>query len=194
MTQAHIARSSPLTASRPRYLALCARHTEPLVAAELIALPDVADVEVRTGSVAFSGPRAALYRANLYSRCASRILRVLGDYACGGPTDLYDAVRSLPWEDFVEPTGTLAVSAMGEAPGLSNSMFTALKTKDAVVDRFRDRLGQRPDIDTQRPELKWIMRRTPLSRQAAATLRGPSTLTRSTLAASWRLIEIWAAR
>ncbi len=164
MTQAHIARSSPLTASRPRYLALCARHTEPLVAAELIALPDVADVEVRTGAVAFSGPRAALYRANLYSRCASRILRVLGDYACGGPTDLYDAVRSLPWEDFVEPTGTLAVSAMGEAPGLSNSMFTALKTKDAVVDRFRDRLGQRPDIDTQRPDLRINIQLYPGSR------------------------------
>ena len=114
----------------------------------------------RTGEVAvpaytaFSGPRAALYRANLYSRCASRVLRVLGDYPCGSPTDLYEAVRALPWEDFVTPEGTLAVSAIGEAPGLSNSMFTALKTKDAVVDRFRDRLGRRPDVDPQRPDLR----------------------------------------
>jgi len=63
-------------------------------------------------------------------------------------------VRTLPWEEFVTTDGTLAVSAMGEAPGLSNSMFTALKTKDAVVDRFRDRLGRRPDVDPQRPDLR----------------------------------------
>ena len=154
MTSASVSRSAAVSSTRPRYLALCARHTEPLVAAELIALPEVADVEVRSGAVAFAGPRAALYRANLYSRCASRILRVLGDYSCGGPADLYEAVRTLPWEEFVTTDGTLAVSAMGEAPGLSNSMFTALKTKDAVVDRFRDRLGRRPDVDPQRPDLR----------------------------------------
>ena len=154
MTGAHIARPVPVAASRPRYLALCARNTEPLVAAELVALPDVTDVEVRQGAVSFSGPRAALYRANLYSRCASRILQVLGDYPCEGPADLYDAVRRLPWEEFIDPSGTMAVSAMGEGPGLANSMFTALKTKDAVVDRFRDRVGRRPDIDTQQPDLR----------------------------------------
>ena len=153
MTPASVSRSAVVASTRPRYLALCARHTEPLVAAELIALPEVTDVEVRSGAVAFSGPRAALYRANLHSRCASRILRVLGDYSCGGPADLYEAVRTLPWEEFVSAEGTLAVSAMGEAPGLGNSMFTALKTKDAVVDRFRDRLGRRPDVDPHQPDV-----------------------------------------
>ena len=98
MTPASVARPAAVASTRPRYLALCARHTEPLVAAELLSLPDVADVEVRTGAVSFSGPLGALYRANLYSRCASRILRVLGDYPCEGPAELYDAVRRLPWE------------------------------------------------------------------------------------------------
>lgn len=154
MTPASVARPAAVASTRPRYLALCARHTEPLVAAELLSLPEVAEVEVRTGAVSFSGPLGALYRANLYSRCASRILRVLGDYPCEGPADLYDAVRRLPWEEFVSVDGTLAVSAMGEAPGLANSMFTALKTKDAVVDRFRERQGRRPDVDPQRPDVR----------------------------------------
>lgn len=145
------ARSAP---SAPRYLALCARHTEPLVAAELSALPDVRDVVVGFGQVSFSGPKAALYQANLHLRCASRVLVQLADVPCGGPDDLYAAARRLPWEDFLPADGTLAVSAHGVLPGLSNSMFTALKTKDAVVDRFRERSGRRPDVDPARPQLR----------------------------------------
>lgn len=138
----------------PRYLALCARHTEPLVAAELSALSEVRDIAVGFGQVSFSGPKAALYQANLHLRCASRVLVQLLDVPCSGPDDLYAAARRLPWEDFLPPDGTLAVSAHGVLPGLSNSMFTALKTKDAVVDRYRERSGRRPDVDPARPQLR----------------------------------------
>ena len=140
--------------SGPRYLALCARHTEPLVAAELQALPEVENVELGTGSVAFSGPPAALYRANLHLRCASRVLQLLSDTRCGGPEDLYAAAREVAWEEFIRPDGTLAVSAHGLLPGLDNSMYAALRVKDAVCDRFRDRFGVRPDIDVQKPMVR----------------------------------------
>lgn len=140
--------------SSPRYLALCARPTEPLVAAELSALPEVTNVEIEHGAVSFSGPRAALYRANLHLRCASRVLLPLTDFACGGPDDLYAAAYGLPWEDYLAPQGTLAVSAHGTGPGISNSMFAAVRVKDAVCDRFRSRLGVRPDVDVEQPAVR----------------------------------------
>ena len=140
--------------NRPRYLALCARPTEPIVAAELRALPEVEGVEIGTGVVAFSGPRAALYRANLRLRCASRILVALSDFECHGPDDLYAAAYAIPWEDYLSPEGTLAVSSHGTGPGISNSMFAAVRVKDAVCDRFRSRLGRRPDVDVQDPSLR----------------------------------------
>src|SRR5262249_41655098 len=114
-------------ADGPRYLALCARPTEELCAAELRALPEVERVEIGSGMVAFSGPRAVLYRANLHLRCASRILYLLADAPCGGADDLYAVAYGLPWENFLAPDGTLAVAAHGTGPGLSNSMFAALR-------------------------------------------------------------------
>jgi putative N6-adenine-specific DNA methylase len=151
-------RSRPSPQARPaaavRYVALCARHTEPLVAAELRSLPEVRDIVVGHGQVAFLGPKAALYRANLHLRCASRVLVQFADVPCGGPDELYAAARRLPWEDYLPADGTLAVSAHGVLPGLTNSMFTALKTKDAVCDRFRERSGRRPDVDPARPQVR----------------------------------------
>lgn len=138
----------------PRYLALCARHTEPLVAAELRTLPEVTEVELGSGMVAFAGPPAALYRANLHLRCASRVLQLLGDFACAGADDLYAAARLIPWEEFLRPDGTLAVSAHGLLPGIDNSMYAALRVKDAVCDRFRDRYGVRPDVDVKQPMVR----------------------------------------
>ena len=138
----------------PRYLALCAHHTAPLVAAELGALAEVAEVEIGPGGVTFTGPLAALYRANLHLRSASRVLQLLTDLRCDGPDDLYAAAREIPWEEFMRPDGTMAVSAQGLLPGIDNSMFAALRVKDAVCDRFRDLFGQRPDIDVKQPMLR----------------------------------------
>jgi 23S rRNA G2445 N2-methylase RlmL len=138
----------------PRYLALCAHMIEPLVAAELRALPEVTDVQQGPGQVSFAGPRAALYRANLHLRCASRVVQLLSDTQCAGPDDLYAAARAIPWEEFLQPDGTLAVSARGLLPGIDNSMYAALRVKDAVCDRFRDRYGVRPGVDVRQPKVR----------------------------------------
>jgi len=106
----------------------------------------VTQVEMGPGVVTFSGPRAALYRANLHLRCASRVLWLLGDAPCRSADELYAMAYALPWEDFLLPEGTLAVSSHGTGPGLENSMFAALRVKDAVVDRFRARFGRRPRL------------------------------------------------
>lgn len=144
----------PLAVSAPRYLALCAHNIEPLVAAELRALPEVTGVEVGSGQVTFAGPLAALYRANLHLRCASRVLQRLGDFAYSGADELYEAARGLAWEEFLSPEATMAVSARGLGPGIDNSMYAALRVKDAVCDRFRARFGMRPDVDAERPMVR----------------------------------------
>ena len=144
----------PLAMSSPRYLALCGHNIEPLVAAELRALPEVTGVEAGSGQVSFAGPPAALYRANLHLRCASRVLQLLGDFAYAGADELYEAARAIAWEEFLSPEATMAVSARGLGPGIDNSMYAALRVKDAVCDRFRARFGARPDVDVQQPMVR----------------------------------------
>lgn len=138
----------------PQLVALCARNVESLVAAELLAIEGVRNVATTPGAVFFSGDQATMYRANMYLRCASRVLRVLQDVPCDAPDELYTEVRKFPWELYLGVKGTLAVNASGEAPGLRNSMFTALRTKDGVVDRFREKFGGRPDVDIEQPDVR----------------------------------------
>src|SRR5690606_30669572 len=67
--------------------------------------------------------------------------------------DLYALGRSVDWSEHMDARGTLACGFSGQHPAISNTHFGALKLKDAIVDRLRQDTGQRPVIQTQRPDL-----------------------------------------
>src|SRR5881394_3336214 len=90
------------------YFATCARGLEPLLARELTDL-GANGVEPGRGGVAFRGDAALLYRANLWLRTAVRILRPVLDADVRSPDELYDAVRTVHWPDYLTVDHTLAV-------------------------------------------------------------------------------------
>ena len=117
-------------------------------------LPAFLSGPARAG-VAFAGDLRIAYSACLWSRTASRVLVSLGKVPAGNADELYAGVLELPWEDHVSPSGTLAVDfATDDNPEFRNTMFGALKVKDAIVDRLRDRFGERPSIDRATPDLR----------------------------------------
>ena len=71
-----------------------------------------------------------------------------------GEQDLYDKIKEMPWEQYLKPTGTLAIDATIHSELFTNSLYIAQKTKDAIVDRFREQTGGRPDVDLRFPDLK----------------------------------------
>jgi putative N6-adenine-specific DNA methylase len=110
-------------------------------------------VKPQRGGVGFAGRWEDAWRACLWSRIAVRILLPLTEYPCRGPEDLYAAARRVEWDEHLSPKTTLAVSAVGSAPGLDNTMFIAQKVKDAIVDSLRDRYGARPSVDRVDPDV-----------------------------------------
>jgi putative N6-adenine-specific DNA methylase len=134
------------------YFATTAKGLEGVLDAELRAL-DAADVRAVTGGVHFRGSPADGYRACLWLRTANRVLQPLGTFPCQSPEQLYDGVRSFPWESFLSPAMTLALDASTRDSALTHSRYVALKGKDAIVDRMRDVCGSRPDIDPAAPDL-----------------------------------------
>jgi putative N6-adenine-specific DNA methylase len=68
--------------------------------------------------------------------------------------DLYDRVYKIKWEEYLKSSGTLAVDATVHSEAFTHSKYTALKTKDAIVDRFREKTGERPNVDLRFPDLK----------------------------------------
>lgn len=139
--------------SHRHFFATAPKGIEPLLADELRALGAFEVAEGRSG-VAFSGPLAIAYRACLWSRLASRVLLPLATFPATSPEELYAGVRAIDWSEHLSTESTLAVDASVSGSKITHSHYAALKIKDAVVDQFRDRTGDRPSVDAERPDVR----------------------------------------
>lgn len=135
-----------------RYFAQTGRELERLAAEELTEI-GATQVELGFRGVHFSASRNVLYRIIYCARLISRVLAPLVRFECPGEDDLYRHSLAVEWEGILSPRQTFAVSASVSGEGITHSHFAALRVKDAIVDRFRDRTGQRPDIDVRRPDV-----------------------------------------
>ena len=139
--------------SLQRFFAPCPRGLEEVLAQELGALGAQAARAV-PGGVGFEGPFSLCYAANLESRLASRILWHVGQAGYRGESDVYDAVRRLPWPELFDVRRTLMVKVSAHDCPLRSLDFITLKIKDAVCDAFRAKRGERPSVDTRAPEVR----------------------------------------
>ena len=139
--------------SEQRFIATAPAGMEPLLTAELIELGATTPHSVR-GGVAFQGPLELAYRACLWLRTASRVLLPLAEFPATDADALYASIHDFAWEDHLAPDGTLSIEFSGGGPGIAHSHYGAQRVKDAIVDRFRARCGQRPSVDARQPDLR----------------------------------------
>ncbi len=102
----------------------------------------------------FSGDLETAYRACLWSRTANRILLPLASFAAATPEALYQGVQSIDWSEHFTPRQTLVIDFVARNSSIKHSQFGAQKVKDAVVDQFRERNGERPSVDVQSPDIR----------------------------------------
>lgn len=126
---------------------------EDLLANELTQLGAL-DVKTGVRSVSFIGDKGFMYKANLGLRTAIKILKPIHSFKVNNEKDLYDNLYKMNWEQYVKPSGTIAVDATIHSELFTNSLYIAQKTKDAIVDKFRDTTGERPNVDLKFPDLK----------------------------------------
>lgn len=135
------------------YFAPCPRGLEGVLAEELAQLGALG-IAPTDGGVAFHGDWTLMYRANLHSRIASRILWRLVDKSYRSEDDIYKAARALEWPELFGVERTIKVAVTGVGCKLKSLDFIALKVKDAVCDAFRAQCGERPSVDTANPDLR----------------------------------------
>ncbi|HET8804642.1 MAG TPA: THUMP domain-containing protein [Aequorivita sp.] len=126
---------------------------EELLAQELRQLGASA-IEIGIRNVSFEGDLGFMYKANLCCRTAIKILKPITAFNIFTEEDLYKKVYEMPWENYMDVKGSLAVNATVFSDVFTHSQYIALKTKDAIVDRFRDKEGVRPDVDLDHPTLR----------------------------------------
>lgn len=134
------------------YFATCGRGIEPILADELRRL-GAADVVPGRGGVRFAGDRALLYRANLWLRTAVRVLWPILEADVTSPDELYDAIGTIDWAQWMTPEHTLAVDCNVRDSAITHSQYAARRVKDAICDQFVARCGRRPSVDVEAPML-----------------------------------------
>jgi putative N6-adenine-specific DNA methylase len=112
------------------------------------------EIELLNRAVIFSGDKALLYKCNLHLRTALKVLKPFAQFELRDEEDLYKKIKSIDWSEFMSVDGTLAVDATVNGETFTHSQFVALKSKDAVVDQFREKYGRRPNVELDNPDLK----------------------------------------
>ena len=131
----------------------CAAGVEALLAAEVKRITGFDGKAWRAGVQLQASWRDAL-QLNLHSRLAQRVLIELQHNQYRSEQDLYNAAASVAWEIWFTPKQTFKVEITAQHSPLTSLNFAALKIKDAIADRFRDKFDVRPDVDTRWPDVR----------------------------------------
>ena len=142
----------------PKFLALTSRGLEPAVHEELLELGFKNLNQVSLG-VEFETNWEGCYRANFWLRSATRVVLPILDFPAYQPDDLYHNLQKHDFTKYITTEQTLAVDASTrQSNAFRDQRFLAQKTKDAIVDQFRDKFGVRPNVDAKNPDLRILVR------------------------------------
>ena len=134
----------------------CAAGVESFLAYEVAQITGLAASEIQTlrGGVQLEASWRAALQLNLHSRLGMRVLIQLAHQPYASEDDIYNAASAVAWEMWFTPKQSFRVEITAQHSPLKSLNFATLRVKDAVADRFREKSGVRPDVDTQRPDVR----------------------------------------
>lgn len=122
----------------------CSKRLAPYLQQEITQL-NYKPISTFATGVTLSGSLNDCIRLNLNLRCASQVYYSLKSFQCNDPEELYDIISTIQWENIIDSKGYFSVTSTVNNPTVNNNLFVNVKIKDAIVDRFRDKLEERPD-------------------------------------------------
>ncbi len=135
-----------------RYFASVADDIKDIAETELINLGAQAITPGYKG-VYFTASKESLYTINLYARLINRVIAPLVTFSAMSEDELYKSAYNIEWEKLFTNKETFAIFASVSKSNITHSKYASLKLKDAVVDRFRNLTGIRPNVDPKDPDI-----------------------------------------
>jgi putative N6-adenine-specific DNA methylase len=126
---------------------------EEILAKELQQL-GAQEVEIGTRAVSFKGDKGFMYKANLSLRTALKILKPIYYFKATNDQNLYKGIQGIDWSKYIGENQTFVIDTTIHSDNFKHSQFVSQKAKDAIVDQFREKTGQRPSIDKDFPDLR----------------------------------------
>lgn len=112
------------------------------------------EIKILTRAVGFKGDKEIMYKANYLCRTAIKILKPFTNFIIRNEDELYREIKKIEWWNYLDVDGTLAIDCTLSASEITHSKYAALKAKDAIVDKFRDKFDKRPSVDIIDPDLR----------------------------------------
>ena len=126
---------------------------EEILAKELQML-GAQDVEPGIRMVSFKGDKGFMYKANLALRTALKILKPIYYFKATNDENLYKGISGINWSRYINSNQTFVIDTTVHSDYFKHSQFVSQKCKDAIVDQFRNKTGQRPSVDKDFPDLR----------------------------------------
>lgn len=105
-------------------------------------------------AVTFIGDKELMYKANYHLRTALRVLKPIYQSKIKNDIQLYNAIKTIEWENFMDVKQSLAIDSVVSSPNFNHSQYVSQKVKDAIVDRFKGKYNKRPSVDSINPALR----------------------------------------
>jgi putative N6-adenine-specific DNA methylase len=134
----------------------CAAGVESYLAQEVQSICGITtdDLRVLRAGVMVRGNWRNVLLLNLHSRLAQRVLVEVAYAPYRREQDLYATASAVAWEQWFRPKQSFKIEITAQHSPLKSLNFAALKIKDAVADRFRERTGVRPNVETRWPDAR----------------------------------------
>ena len=126
---------------------------EEILAKELQLL-GAQEVEIGTRMVSFMGDKGFMYKANLSLRTALKILKPIYYFRATNEQSLYKGIQGIDWSKYLNTKTTFVIDTTVHSDHFKHTQFVAQKSKDAIVDQFKAKFGERPSVEKDFPDLR----------------------------------------
>ena len=105
-------------------------------------------------AIEFWGDKEILYKTNYLCRTVLRVIKPIASFTATSEDILYNEVKKIDWKEYMNENSTFAIDGITSHSNISHSKYLAYKTKDAIVDQFREETGNRPNVEKDTPDLR----------------------------------------
>lgn len=142
----------------PQFFVSTAKGLSDVLVEEMVQLGVPHPRKTQAGAF-FDGNWEDVYRLNLRSRVASRILKPLIEFTAYDGDELYNQIiKNQDFSRYLSPEQTFMIDSSVKESKIHDQRFVAMRVKDAIVDQLRDKFGSRPDVSKDNPDVRFYIK------------------------------------
>ena len=152
-----------------QFFAVCPIGLEEILAEELQNMK-ISEFEIRKGGIQFSCSNFKAIELILTTRIASRVYKQLFQFEIQNEKNLYHHAKDIKWKSILTPDETFKITTIQNRSqdgkkwsGFKSPLFLSQTLKDALVDNLRNKYGERPSVDKDRPDVSIILHVEPVN-------------------------------